>query len=77
YDELTRSVQLANPTDPVYIPNHYRTHFPEDNSLIAPKIYVLSHIYIYLGVPYLYKYAGMLALLTPHGMHYAGSPLLP
>ncbi|MED6116893.1 hypothetical protein PIB30_104590, partial [Stylosanthes scabra] len=38
YDELTWSVPLANPIDPVYILDHYRTHFPEDNSLIAPNV---------------------------------------
>ncbi|MED6172978.1 hypothetical protein PIB30_055047 [Stylosanthes scabra] len=35
-DELTRSVILANPTSPVLVPDHYRTHFPEDTTLDAP-----------------------------------------
>ncbi|MED6211516.1 hypothetical protein PIB30_074446 [Stylosanthes scabra] len=46
YDELTRSVPLANLTEPVYIPDYYRMHFPEDNSLTAPNVYVLSFSYI-------------------------------
>ncbi|MED6223424.1 hypothetical protein PIB30_073856 [Stylosanthes scabra] len=76
YDDLIRSIPLANPTDSVYIPDHYRTYFPEDNSLIAPNVYVLSFSYI-SGGSILYKYVGTLALLTPHGTHYAGSPLMP
>ncbi|MED6138862.1 hypothetical protein PIB30_078426 [Stylosanthes scabra] len=39
--ELTRSVIVANPTGPVLVPNHYRTHFAEDDTLIAPNAYVL------------------------------------
>ncbi|MED6176597.1 hypothetical protein PIB30_089727 [Stylosanthes scabra] len=38
-----------NPTGPVLVPDHYRTHFPEDNSLNAPTVYGLSHYHIYLG----------------------------
>ncbi|MED6186537.1 hypothetical protein PIB30_067629 [Stylosanthes scabra] len=74
--ELTRSVIIANLTGPVLVPNHYRTHFPEDDTLIAPNIYVLFSIYNMGVSSFLIWYAGTLALVTPHGTHYAGSPLL-
>ncbi|MED6170476.1 hypothetical protein PIB30_031356 [Stylosanthes scabra] len=46
WNELIQSVIIANPTDPEYIPDHYRTHFPEDNLSNALNVYVLSHSHI-------------------------------
>ncbi|MED6176044.1 hypothetical protein PIB30_084162, partial [Stylosanthes scabra] len=43
-----------NPTGPVLVPDHYRAHFPKDNSLDAPTVYDLSLNHIYLGVSLLY-----------------------
>ncbi|MED6139173.1 hypothetical protein PIB30_081422 [Stylosanthes scabra] len=75
--ELTRPVIVANPTGPVLVPNHYHTHFPKDDTLIAPNVYVLISIYNMRVSSFLIWYAGTLALVTPHVMHYAGSPLFP
>ncbi|MED6212550.1 hypothetical protein PIB30_084470 [Stylosanthes scabra] len=74
--ELTRSVIIANPTGPVHVPNHYRTHFPEDDTLIAPNIYVLIS-YIYGGFLLSHIVRRDVGLIDPHGTHYAGSLLLP
>ncbi|MED6125988.1 hypothetical protein PIB30_073900 [Stylosanthes scabra] len=63
--ELTRSVIIANPTGPVHVPNHYRTHFPEDDTLIALNVYVLISIFNMGVSSFLIWYAGTLALLTP------------
>ncbi|MED6152656.1 hypothetical protein PIB30_094128, partial [Stylosanthes scabra] len=63
--ELIRSVIIANPTGPVLVPNHYRTHFPEDDTLIAPNVYVLFSIYNMGVSSFLIWYAGTLALVTP------------
>ncbi|MED6212203.1 hypothetical protein PIB30_080961 [Stylosanthes scabra] len=76
-NELTRSVPLANSTDPVYIPDHYRMHFPEDNLLIAPKVYVLFSIYIHGGFLLSHMVRRDVGPSDPHGTHYAGRPLLP
>ncbi|MED6160253.1 hypothetical protein PIB30_049811 [Stylosanthes scabra] len=75
--ELTRSVIIANPTGPVLVPNHYHMHFPEDDTLIAPNVYVLFSIYNMGVSSFLIWYAGTLALVTRHGTHYACSLLLP
>ncbi|MED6121053.1 hypothetical protein PIB30_026394 [Stylosanthes scabra] len=49
FQKCEPSVILANPTGPVYIPDHYRTHFPEDNISNALNVYV-PFSFIYLGV---------------------------